>query len=111
MTYAVIFDLLITLLKYRKAFRVTNTITHNDEALRPLPAGLMDRAQAAEFLTSNGYRTARATLAKLAVTGNGPAYQKFGRRPLYLAADLLQWAQDRCGPTVRSTSGAAGVRA
>jgi hypothetical protein len=86
---------------------VTNTTMNNDGALRPQTAGLMDRAQAAEFLTSYGYRTARATLAKLAVTGNGPAYQKFGRRPLYLAADLLQWAQDRCGPVIRSTSKAA----
>ena len=39
---------------------MTNTTTHNDDALnnlRPQTTGLMDRAQAAEFLTSHGYRT------------------------------------------------------
>jgi len=105
----VIFDLLITLLKYRKAFRVTNTITHNDEALRPLPAGLMDRAQAAEFLTRNDYRTARATLAKLACQGGSPRFRSFGRKPLYSATDLIAWAEAKTSGLRRSTS-EAGAR-
>jgi hypothetical protein len=35
----------------------------------------LDRKQAAEFLTELGYRTAHATLAKLACIGGGPIFQ------------------------------------
>jgi len=91
--------------------QMSTTTTQYDHALnsRPVTAGLMDRAQAAEFLSSYGYRIARATLAKYAVTGEGPAYSKFGRRPLYLASDLLSWAEDRLGPAIRSTSEASAA--
>jgi hypothetical protein len=57
---------------------VTNTTTDNDELLnnlRPLTAGLMDRAQAADFLTGYGFRISRSTLAKYAVTGAGRPIQ------------------------------------
>jgi hypothetical protein len=43
----------------------------------------LDRRQAAAFLTERGYRTAPATLAKLACIGGGPVFESFGRRPLY----------------------------
>lgn len=49
----------------------------------------LDRKQAAQFLTDLGYRTAHATLAKLACIGGGPTFQSFGRKPLYREADLL----------------------
>ena len=91
---------------------MTNTATHNDEALnnpRPQTAGLMDRAQAAEFLTSHGYRTARATLAKLACLGGGPAFRSYGSRPLYSASDLIAWAEAKTSGLRRSTS-EAGAR-
>jgi hypothetical protein len=56
---------------------------------------LFDRKEAAFFLTERGYRTAPATLAKLACIGGGPTFESFGRRPLYREADLLAWAQAR----------------
>jgi hypothetical protein len=71
---------------------VTNTTTHNNEPLnnlRPLTAGLMDRAQAAEFLTSYGLRISRAILAKYAVSGEGPAFARFGRRIARAALGII----------------------
>jgi hypothetical protein len=64
----------------------------------------LDRKQAATFLTERGYRTAPATLAKLACIGGGPTFLSFGRRPLYREADLLVWAQSRTTGPRRSTS-------
>ena len=64
----------------------------------------LDRKDAAQFLTSHGYRTAPATLAKLACIGGGPTFESFGRRPLYREADLLAWAKARTTGPRRSTS-------
>jgi len=73
---------------------VTDTVSE-----RPL-----DRKGASVFLNEQGYVTAPATLAKLASVGGGPQYRKFGRKPLYLSADLLQWAKSRCSAPRQSTS-------
>ena len=43
-------------------------------------------------------------LAKLAVTGDGPAFRKCGRFPMYETADLDGWAQGRLSAPMRSTS-------
>jgi lysozyme family protein len=75
----------------------------------------LDRQQAAAYLTTRGYRTAPATLAKLASMGGGPTFESFGRKPLYREADLLAWAQARttgprqstCDPGARSSGGEA----
>jgi hypothetical protein len=64
----------------------------------------LDRRQAAEFLSDQGYRTAPATLAKLASIGGGPIFESFGRKPLYRQADLLAWAVARTSGPRRSTS-------
>jgi hypothetical protein len=64
----------------------------------------LDRKQAAQFLTDLGYRTAHATLAKLACIGGGPTFESFGRKPLYREADLLAWAQTKTTGPRRSTS-------
>jgi hypothetical protein len=64
----------------------------------------LDRRQAAQYLSDRGYRTAPATLAKLACLGGGPTFQSFGRKPLYREADLLVWAQARTTGPRRSTS-------
>src|SRR5215831_18911705 len=64
----------------------------------------LDRKEAAQFLTSRGFKTAPATLAKLACIGGGPPFESFGRRPLYREADLLAWAQARTTGQRRSTS-------
>jgi len=73
----------------------------------------LDRKEAASFLTAHGYRTAPATLAKLTCIGGGPAFESFGRRPLYRETELLAWAQARSTGLHRSTSdsGAASRRA
>jgi len=64
----------------------------------------LGRKEAAQFLTDCGYRTAPATLAKLACIGGGPTFESFGRRPLYREPDLLAWAQARTTGPRRSTS-------
>ena len=64
----------------------------------------LDRRQAAAFLTARGYRTAPATLAKLACVGGGPTFESFGRKPLYREADLLAWAKAKTTGPRRSTS-------
>lgn len=65
---------------------------------------LLPRRDAAQFLSEHGYKTAPATLAKLACLGGGPPFRSFGRRPLYHPSDLIAWAQARCTGPRRSTS-------
>lgn len=66
---------------------------------------LLRRKAAARYLTEiRGYPIAAQTLAKLAVIGRGPAFQKFGRFPVYRRADLDNWAASQLGPVQRSTS-------
>jgi hypothetical protein len=69
----------------------------------------LDRQQAADFLTARGYRTARATLAKLACIGGGPVFESFGRKPLYREADLMAWALAKTTGPRRSTSDPGAV--
>jgi len=64
----------------------------------------LSRAEAAEFLSQRGYKTAPATLAKRAVVGGGPPFVSWGRKPLYQPEALLEWAQRRCTAPRRSTS-------
>ena len=68
------------------------------------PEQRLDRREAAAFLTRLGYRTAVATLAKLATIGGGPKYERFGRRPVYRVADLKAWINDRTSAPTHSTS-------
>ena len=63
-----------------------------------------DRAATAAFLTSHGFHVTEGTLRKHAVTGDGPPYRLWGRRPLYNFGKCLQWAIGRLSPEVRSTS-------
>jgi hypothetical protein len=64
----------------------------------------LDRKAAAAALTKAGYRTAASSLATMATRGGGPPFHRFGRTPLYRPRDLLEWAQSRLSPVVRSTS-------
>ena len=50
----------------------------------------LDTIQAAQLLGLS-----RKTLEKLRVTGDGPAFHKFGRRCLYDPEDLMGWARSR----------------
>lgn len=51
------------------------------------------------------------TLAKFAVTGDGPAFRRFGRYPIYAEEDLDAWIAMRLSPAVFSTSEFLGSEA
>ena len=68
----------------------------------------MQRREIADFLTEQGYRIAPSTLAKLAVIGGGPAFRKFGSRPIYDPAESLAWARSRTTSRRTSTSDTGG---
>ena len=55
----------------------------------------LSRNEASDFLKGHGFPVAPATLAKLAVVGGGPIYEKFGARPLYRPDDLQAWVMSR----------------
>lgn len=62
------------------------------------------RREAAAYLCAKyGFGAAR-TLAKGAVTGDTPAYQKAGKIVLYTRDALDVWAMSKIGPMRRSTS-------
>ena len=48
----------------------------------------MDEHQAAEWL-----KTSVHVLRRHRTNGDGPAFRKIGRNPVYMAADLLEWVQ------------------
>ncbi len=63
------------------------------------------RADAAAYLREKyGCPCSTQHLAKLAVIGNGPAFFKFGRYPIYPEAGLDRWAMARMSPPLASTS-------
>lgn len=64
----------------------------------------LTRREAADFLTTRGYRVAPTTLAKYATVGGGPLFQCFGRKPLYRPADLVAWVEARTTGPLRTTS-------
>lgn len=78
--------------------------------MQPMPTLLnMRRAEAARYLReAHGIPCAAATLAKYACTGDGPAFRKAGKFPIYSRADLDVWATKRLGRLVRSTSELGG---
>jgi hypothetical protein len=67
---------------------------------------LFRRIAAASYLAETyGITISAKTLAKWAcVTSDGPGFRMFGRTPLYPRSSLDEWAQNRLGPVVRSTS-------
>jgi len=69
-----------------------------------MDAPYLRRDRAAEYLQANyGFGTA-ATLAKLAVIGGGPVFQKIGRWPVYTVEQLDTWAASRMTAPGRSTA-------
>lgn len=84
----------------------TNT---TDNALPPhLRKRRLRRAEASEYLMlAHGIQLSVSTLAKLAVTGGGPEFVKFGRSPLYERQALDAWVAERLTPPMRSTSEAS----
>jgi hypothetical protein len=64
----------------------------------------LDQDQASQYLGEKGLKIAPKTLGKLRVTGGGPAYRKFGRKPVYEPLGLDQWVDQKLGAPRRSTS-------
>jgi hypothetical protein len=63
------------------------------------------RKEASAYLREKfGLERAPSTLAKLAVVGGGPPFQRMNRVPLYKPADLDEWFKSQLGPQIRSTS-------
>jgi hypothetical protein len=67
----------------------------------------LDQNQASVYLGEKGLKIAPKTLGKLRVTGGGPAYRKFGRKPIYDPLDLELWVNQKLWARRRSTSEAA----
>jgi hypothetical protein len=65
---------------------------------------LLTRDANAAALTESGYPTSPKTLATKASRGGGPRFRHFGPRVLYRWGDALDWAENRLGPVVGSTS-------
>ena len=67
----------------------------------------LTRQEAADYLLEKygapGSVTAK-TLAKFAVTGGGPVFHHFGRKPAYKPSDLDAWAESRLSAPRKSTS-------
>ena len=53
----------------------------------------LDRAEAAQHLSERGLSITKNTLQKMATTGGGPAYQRFGNRAVYTVAALDAWVK------------------
>jgi hypothetical protein len=69
------------------------------------------RHEAAGYLTDLGLPIAAATLAKYAVIGGGPEFQRWSRFPVYSESALQAWVKQRLGKPARSTSEHAGAAA
>jgi hypothetical protein len=66
------------------------------------PDALLTRAKAADALTALGYPVAASTLSTKATRGEGPRYQRFGRKPLYRWSDCVRWAEGKMTPPRKS---------
>lgn len=65
----------------------------------------LNRSEASSYLLNEwGVRRTTKTLAKLAVVGGGPVFQKDGRYPLYTEEALDAWVQAQLSPPVRSSA-------
>jgi hypothetical protein len=63
------------------------------------------RADAARYVRDKwGLPCSTAWLAKLAVVGGGPVFQKAGKTPIYTDPELDRWAEARIGAPQKSTS-------
>jgi hypothetical protein len=67
---------------------------------------LLRRTDAAKYVADTyGIPCSPKTLAKIAcVSSDGPPFRLAGRTPLYPTSGLDEWAQNKLGPLVRSTS-------
>ena len=71
---------------------------------------LLCRKAASEYLhEAHGLERAPSTLAKLAVSGDGPVFRRIGRVPLYAPDDLDAWVASKLGPRTHCSSQESSV--
>ncbi len=76
------------------------------------PERHLRRAEASEYLRDvHNIQHSPKTLAKLAVTGGGPRFQKAGKFPLYPPVELDEYARKLLSPLVSSTAELAAAKA
>jgi hypothetical protein len=67
------------------------------------------RKAASKYLHDvHGVDRAPSTLAKYAVVGGGPVFQRMGRDPVYTPHNLDDWVASKLSAPMRSTSDARG---
>jgi len=74
------------------------------QAIPSDPNALLTREQTATALTAAGYPVSAKTLATKATRGGGPAFRKFGSRPIYVWCEARRWAESRLSGPIGSTS-------
>lgn len=63
---------------------------------------VLNRSEAAEYLTERGFKVSKTTLQKLVTVGGGPVYRRFGHRAVYRKSDLDIWVQERLSDPART---------
>ena len=63
---------------------------------------LLTREQSATYLKDCGLRASRMTLARLAMSGEGPRYALIGRTAYYQQEWLDEWLEDQLKPNAHS---------
>jgi hypothetical protein len=69
----------------------------------------LTRKQANAYLREKGVTCGDFLLAHLAMTGEGPQFRYWGRRPLYAEKDLDDWIASKLSSPVRSRSEATAL--
>jgi hypothetical protein len=68
------------------------------------PDTRLTRQKLAEALTEEGFPTKASTLATKATRGGGPAYELYGKKPIYTWGTSLAWAESRLSPPRTNSS-------
>ena len=69
------------------------------------PHRFLRRKAASKYLREvHGVDRAPSTLAKYAVLGGGPVFQRIGRDPVYTPVNLDEWVASKLSGPMRSTS-------
>jgi hypothetical protein len=65
----------------------------------------LTRQEATAYLRKNGLTCGNFLLAQLAMTGEGPQFRYWGRRPIYTEDDLDVWIESRLSAPISSIPG------
>jgi hypothetical protein len=75
------------------------------------PHRFLRRKAASKYLHDvHGVMRAPSTLAKYAVIGGGPVFQRMGRDPVYTPVNLDEWVASKLSGPMRSTSDSPAKR-